>query len=554
MLPDMKQQFRPSLEIKRTRAHKPKVRTGCVTCKIRRVKCDETKPECLKCMKSGRKCDGYVPLKTWVFEVRARDGTSSSPSLISSPREDYSDAVDSRALLYFRERTIPVLSNFATIAQEFWNSTILQASHADSAIKHMIIATASLQEASICTPGQCSTNRLIFGQHYSKAVNLLTGPGANPPVETVLMSCLLFVTCENFQGSNLAGLLHIYSGLNILKDWKASKHQKSIAAGSAEDLIQNQIDPIFARLEAQTTVYRSADSMRHSFYSESPVRLRSVPSVPKSFKDLFWARDSLNDVMQWMFHILGMKNEDAPDDPAVLEIRMLLDTWRQVFQAYTAPLSEHDRLERRTASALEIHYRILSIMLDVPSTKPESTYDAYLNDFREILKQCEDIIKYRQIPPTNNWAEYEDRMSLFEFDFGMIPPLFSIACHCRDPAIRRKAIRLMRYLHRTEGAWDTCSAGKLAEGIVEIEERGLTAIESCEFVTEDSRIRATNADIDPAHPSDVILTFSHSPYDGTEQGLISWASWTRTELASRTFWVSFLFNYAQDDLLLLTLG
>ena len=538
LTPAMTQQPRHSLELKRTRAHKPKVRTGCVTCKIRRVKCDETTPACLKCSKSGRKCDGYVPLKTWVFQVRARDESSTSPSLTSSPSADYSDPVDSRALLYFRERTIPVLSSFAASAQDFWNSTILQASHADSALKHMVIATASLQEATACTPAQYSTNRWNFGQHYSKAVNILTGPGANPPVETVLMSCLLFLTCENFQGSTMAGLLHIYSGLKILEDWKASKRQIAIAAGSTEDLIRNQIDPIFARLEAQTTVYRSTAGVRHSFYSENPVRLQSVPSIPLSFKDLFWARDSFDDVMQWMFHILGMKHHDVPKSSAIREIRTLLDTWHLVFEAYTASLADHDRLQRRTASALEIHYRVLSIMLEIPSTKPESTYDACLNEFKEILKQCEDIIKYRDVAPTNDWAEYENRMSLFEFEFGMIPPLFVIACHCRDPAIRRKAIRLMRYLHRTEGAWDSCGAGKLAEGIMEIEERGLTVIESCESVTENSRIRATNADIDPAHPSSVVLTFSHSPYDGIEKDLISWASWSRTELVSRTCWVS----------------
>src|SRR5450755_1287659 len=96
-----------SPEIKRTRAHKPKVRTGCVTCKIRRVKCDETKPSCLKCTRSGRKCDGYVPLKTWVFEVRSRDDSSSAPSLTSSPSSDYADPMESRALMYFRERTVP---------------------------------------------------------------------------------------------------------------------------------------------------------------------------------------------------------------------------------------------------------------------------------------------------------------------------------------------------------------------------------------------------------------------------------------------------------------
>jgi hypothetical protein len=36
-----------------TRARKPKVKTGCITCKIRRVKCDETKPECRRCIKFG---------------------------------------------------------------------------------------------------------------------------------------------------------------------------------------------------------------------------------------------------------------------------------------------------------------------------------------------------------------------------------------------------------------------------------------------------------------------------------------------------------------------
>jgi hypothetical protein len=32
----------------RKRASKPKVRTGCISCKLRHVKCDERKPACLK--------------------------------------------------------------------------------------------------------------------------------------------------------------------------------------------------------------------------------------------------------------------------------------------------------------------------------------------------------------------------------------------------------------------------------------------------------------------------------------------------------------------------
>ena len=42
----------------RIRHHK-KCRSGCSTCKQRKVKCDETKPECLRCIRVGKICGGY---------------------------------------------------------------------------------------------------------------------------------------------------------------------------------------------------------------------------------------------------------------------------------------------------------------------------------------------------------------------------------------------------------------------------------------------------------------------------------------------------------------
>ncbi|KAJ5208137.1 hypothetical protein N7449_002516 [Penicillium cf. viridicatum] len=43
----------------RRRKWAPKLKSGCMTCKIRRVKCDEEKPQCRRCISTGRKCDGY---------------------------------------------------------------------------------------------------------------------------------------------------------------------------------------------------------------------------------------------------------------------------------------------------------------------------------------------------------------------------------------------------------------------------------------------------------------------------------------------------------------
>lgn len=56
--------------------------------RIRRVKCDETKPECRRCTTTGRKCDGY---------------TSLSSSVI--PFEIFSSSQELRSFKYFCEKT-----------------------------------------------------------------------------------------------------------------------------------------------------------------------------------------------------------------------------------------------------------------------------------------------------------------------------------------------------------------------------------------------------------------------------------------------------------------
>ncbi|RFU23729.1 hypothetical protein B7463_g12608, partial [Scytalidium lignicola] len=71
-------------KIRRSRASKPKVRTGCTTCKIRHVKCDETKPACMRCVKFGRQCDGYAQQKT--------GETASSSSRTLQPKTEAGEA------------------------------------------------------------------------------------------------------------------------------------------------------------------------------------------------------------------------------------------------------------------------------------------------------------------------------------------------------------------------------------------------------------------------------------------------------------------------------
>ncbi|EYE94473.1 Zn(II)2Cys6 transcription factor [Aspergillus ruber CBS 135680] len=42
--------------------------TGCNTCRRRKVKCDETKPECLRCVKNGHICTGYERQRVFIHK------------------------------------------------------------------------------------------------------------------------------------------------------------------------------------------------------------------------------------------------------------------------------------------------------------------------------------------------------------------------------------------------------------------------------------------------------------------------------------------------------
>jgi hypothetical protein len=63
---------RPAVAAPPAAAAKPKrVRTGCLTCRERHLKCDEAAPDCLNCRKSNRECKRGVRLNFIDVQVRS---------------------------------------------------------------------------------------------------------------------------------------------------------------------------------------------------------------------------------------------------------------------------------------------------------------------------------------------------------------------------------------------------------------------------------------------------------------------------------------------------
>ncbi|OJD26458.1 hypothetical protein ACJ73_02158 [Blastomyces percursus] len=98
-----------------------KSRTGCVNCKQRRIKCDETKPQCRRCETYGVECI-YIPVKTTsnvqqLVASRRRFSKSNSPDGHCQSMAARDMACRIEQLLYYNDNTL-VLAPSSTQAYE----------------------------------------------------------------------------------------------------------------------------------------------------------------------------------------------------------------------------------------------------------------------------------------------------------------------------------------------------------------------------------------------------------------------------------------------------
>ncbi|KAF7596978.1 hypothetical protein BBP40_011344 [Aspergillus hancockii] len=209
-----------------------KVKTGCITCRIRRVKCDEKKPFCQKCVCTGRLCDGYEsPFRSFTSPpinrapaggIRCDVGFPPiSPPFISTARQDI-DLLNR----YFSTKTMfDVKLGCDEEARQ-----VLHASLTDPPIRHAIWSLRALREdLETSGDGPASiaqqTPSYHYGlQQYSMALgglaSNLSAPGSHG-LKSALLCCQIFISIEQVQKNYAAMAQHIIRGLRIMHEYRA---------------------------------------------------------------------------------------------------------------------------------------------------------------------------------------------------------------------------------------------------------------------------------------------------------------------------------------------
>ncbi|OHE99488.1 hypothetical protein CORC01_05288 [Colletotrichum orchidophilum] len=381
-----------------------KTKTGCLTCKIRKIKCDETKPSCRCCNDTGRKCDGYTVQASLESKIRSDLGRHGSNS-----------ASERRALQYFYEYAAPRLSG--PRRPVFWTHFVMQLSESEPIVKHSLLAISHLYEAREIqsTP---SIRPSLALQYYNASIK---GLKAVEDQSLVLVVCILFTCIELLLSNNETAIQHCNHGLAILENYN-----------NDNPWILEHLLPIFRRLSVLPLLIGKplADS------AFAPV-LR--PVVPTRFESIEDAQSMLDDIFKQLMLLRHWKQKGTHFD--VVKERSCIDSLLHQCKELIQNLDIDSTSQADCASAgpqalMQMRFQLCQVCFDMvfPEDQADSN-EKNIHDFRKMITQASAFNKLRTI-----------RVPRFVFELAFSPILSFIVMECKCLELRLAALRLIRVL------------------------------------------------------------------------------------------------------------
>jgi hypothetical protein len=378
-----------------------------------------------------------------------------------------------RALQYFKGRATPELATFTHSAAHFWENIIPQLYRSNTTIRNAVIAVSSLHELTRSRsmgPNKSATNAL-YHKSYSNAVQDLTRRDAPPSQHIVLMSCLIFLACANLLESAPGVLIHLKAGLQVLREQRELNPPSPLStADSTPDILLNYLEPIFARLEAQSSLIPTLPKLAD--FAAYDLNWRA-PTLPSLFEDMNTARNCMHDVIQYTW-FQGKRNKGAifPDNPTYHFFLSQLDLWDDVF---TTSFPLHDEPTwpfYLTATALRLHVKTLALAFRHEASSDPLWIDTQHAEVTQMVSDAEAIILAGLPDLSTTTYGFDD---IWHHDFCLQPPLMLLGLHVRDPFLRRKVLHLKRLHHcwySPNEPYLACGSARMIELVIDIEQRG----------------------------------------------------------------------------------
>ncbi|KAH7029290.1 fungal-specific transcription factor domain-containing protein [Microdochium trichocladiopsis] len=132
--------------ISNTKVAKGRSKTGCITCRKRKKKCDEAKPRCMNCEKNAVVCEGYNEKTVWKSGKERADEERRRQSLPMITLQPIFQGVETPEDMVFLNHYIHQLSGVLTVESHHKNAfkdMLLQMAVEHTGLMHSILSLAS---------------------------------------------------------------------------------------------------------------------------------------------------------------------------------------------------------------------------------------------------------------------------------------------------------------------------------------------------------------------------------------------------------------------------
>ncbi|KAE9363317.1 hypothetical protein N431DRAFT_357255 [Stipitochalara longipes BDJ] len=511
------------------RASKPKTKTGCWTCKNRRVKCDEGRPSCQKCQRYGTECGGYLPRgkkseSERVFitaKILPKDQCQISrlsdiPLIysIQSGRRFRNEQESRYFRIYCDETSLCITGAFQSA---LWKRLIPQASEVEPFIRHAMIAVGALtklakdKKKNLAPDAAGPTYALKKYDESLQGMRKAIARG-DCDVRKVLIACLLIFCFETLQGNFSAAISHAERGLMLFYQ---SVSTIELGGPSPAQMLEGDLMHAYAGLDLYIVFFRDtrSEEIHRALISHQNLLISQMPTV---FSDLEEARKFWFMIMRRNYHFSKLASINAamnapktllendenllenfypamqcmvvspgkPSSSLRAEYEQYSDELRQCVRACSALFEKIRRegtvFQRLLVDILSMHAKVTDILLTGIFMSSEMDYDALLPDFREILAAAQAI--HPQI------LELAEGSAGFHYGYGVNYPLFLIGLRCREQSVRDAAIQLLGSREHREGIWDAMALATIARWVRNFEQNEMNGDD---FVIESQRVFLT---------------------------------------------------------------
>lgn len=489
----------------------------------------------MRCVKMKFECDGYPKPKQTPNEARGLAPRSLKGLVPKAPAVErsllnYKFASQQEYLSFqmFCRRTMFDLVGGGD--KDAWNRVVIQACEYQDSIRDAVIAIGALnytlegdqqdqdQHIGLLKISQSNPERHRFAlQKYGSAIGQMRRDmdRGEYNMRTTLISCILVVFFEFFQGNHTAGMIHASAGLELIKERKSSPQESR--AGSPDN-VDESLAHIFMRLDRLNNPF----SLNSLFKVQGEVRDELEDTPPTVFTTCREARQAWDStarkISQSMDFLQSRTSGNSTDSftsassqaqtpnndrnkPWEVDLTFTRTIGDQIYpqleleqllQWYTAfqPLFNESRRSkdaqfRHQAAFLQKQHHISFIALTSAQWDDELQYDNFTPLFQETLSLSQELLDEQR-------AASDKSRPIFTFDTGVIGFLWVVATKCRHSEIRWKAVNLLLEHPIREGIWTSAVTARGAEAIIRLEERGVEGA----VIPEEARVRAEGVSLE----------------------------------------------------------